>query len=193
MEEVTIVITACNRPDLLEITINSFLQYNTYPIKQWIISEDSGNPNINQKLEKKFPEFMWITGRRGQIKSIDEAYSHVKTEYVFHLEDDWVFLTRRNYIGNSIRLLKDNNGIGQVLFNRNYAELVKDYAIEGGQVVAGGKYRIHEHQMPPKYKISCEYWAHFSFRPSIIRREVFDIVGAFNEVKHFEMDYAQRY
>lgn len=32
-KEVTVFITSFNRPDLLKITLESFLKYNTYPIK----------------------------------------------------------------------------------------------------------------------------------------------------------------
>ncbi len=37
------------------------------------------------------------------------------------------------------------------------------------------------------------YWPNFSFRPSLIRREVFDKVGPFEDIKHFELNYAGRY
>ena len=103
MSEVSIVITSCGRPDLLERTIGSFLKYNPEtPIAQWIISEDSGIPDINKDIVAKYPTFTWIHARerRGQIKSIDEAYSHVKTPYVFHLEEDW-----ETYRGGVIELI----------------------------------------------------------------------------------------
>jgi hypothetical protein len=41
MKEVTLVITSCNRIDLLKKTIASFERFNTYPIKKAIIIEDS--------------------------------------------------------------------------------------------------------------------------------------------------------
>jgi hypothetical protein len=39
---VTIVLTSCNRPDLLKKTLESFIKHNTYPIKEAIIIDDSG-------------------------------------------------------------------------------------------------------------------------------------------------------
>jgi len=149
MEEVTIVITACNRPDLLEITINSFLQYNTYPIKQWIISEDSGNPKVNESLQKKYPDFMWITGRRGQIKSIDEAYSHVDTEYVFHLEDDWETY-KDGAIVESVKILKE--------FPKVSAVMCRDHTPRV----------YHMSENPPLLKC-WGGWGFYSFNPGLRR------------------------
>jgi len=49
MEDVTAVITSCGRFDLLEETLDSFFEFNTYPIKKIIITEDSTE---GKKLEK---------------------------------------------------------------------------------------------------------------------------------------------
>jgi glycosyltransferase involved in cell wall biosynthesis len=115
MEEVSIVITSCGRPDLLEKTIESFLLHNTYPIKKWIITEDSGTKNINKHLEDKYPTFLWLSGDHlGQIKSIDKAYSHVETEYIFHLEDDWETY-KDGAIIESVKILKENSTVSTVM------------------------------------------------------------------------------
>ena len=45
-KEVTLFITSCGRPQLLKQTLDSFVKYNTYPIKEVILCEDSGIPNI---------------------------------------------------------------------------------------------------------------------------------------------------
>ena len=37
MKEVTVVLTACNRADLLEKTLDSFFEMNTYPLKRFNI------------------------------------------------------------------------------------------------------------------------------------------------------------
>jgi len=44
--EVTLFITSCGRPALLRRTLESFVKYNTYPIKEAIVCEDSGIPGI---------------------------------------------------------------------------------------------------------------------------------------------------
>jgi hypothetical protein len=88
---ITVVITACGRPDLLLRTLDSFFKFNTLPVKSIIISEDSGKPNINDEVKKRYPSLTYIDGLQnvGQIASIDRAYALVSTPYIFHLEEDW--------------------------------------------------------------------------------------------------------
>ena len=56
MKEITVVITSCNRPDLLERTFNSFIKTNTYQIKKYIIIEDSGKIGINDFLKETYKD-----------------------------------------------------------------------------------------------------------------------------------------
>ena len=92
-KEVSVVVTACNRPDLLEKTLDSFHKFNTYPIKKFIVIDDSGIAGCNNDLIKKYPLIKFIDNPQniGQVRSIDKAYSMVTTPYVFHMEEDWEF------------------------------------------------------------------------------------------------------
>jgi hypothetical protein len=197
---VTLTMTTCKRYDLFEKTVNSLLRNvkDLYMIERFICIDDNSSHEDRNKMLKNYPffEFMFKKNdQKGHVFSMNAIKKKLTDEdkYILHLEDDWVFLTRRNYIGKSIRVLVNNPGIGQVLFNRNYAETLEDYNIQGGQKIINNKFTIHEFRLPGKYPRSCEYWPHFSFRPSIIKKEVLDRVGTFNNVQHFEMDYAKRY
>jgi hypothetical protein len=44
--EVTLFITSCGRPHLLKRTIESFVKFNSYPMKEVILCEDSGLEGI---------------------------------------------------------------------------------------------------------------------------------------------------
>jgi hypothetical protein len=91
---VTVVLTSCGRQDLLEVTLDSFLQYNTFPIHDFIIIEDGpGDRNLDLIEKYRRFSFEWLcTGTRvGQIAAIDMAYRTVGTDYIFHCEDDWKF------------------------------------------------------------------------------------------------------
>lgn len=94
-KEVTVCITSSNRHDLLEATLDSFVKFNTYRgIREIIVVEDSHSSP--QKLLEKYKKSYSIkliknVTRLGQPLSIDIAYSHVHTDYIFHCEDDWEF------------------------------------------------------------------------------------------------------
>ena len=75
---VTLVITSCGRLDLLEKTIISFFKFNTYPIFECIIVEDSGTVTDLNFLKKYISvpcKFLINEKNIGQILSIDKAYS----------------------------------------------------------------------------------------------------------------------
>lgn len=117
--EVTFVMTSCGRVDLMEQTLDSFFKYNKYPIKRYIITEDSADPNVfaecinlnNKKYGGKL-EFMFNETKLGQVKSIDNAYQTIDTEYVFHCEEDWEFY-RSGFIEASLKVLESDPNILQ--------------------------------------------------------------------------------
>jgi len=111
--EVTFVMTACGRPDLMERTLDSFMRTNKHPIKRYIITEDSGDKTVfeeckrlNQQKYGNKLEFIFNEPKLGQVRSIDLAYSMVDTEYVFHCEEDWEFY-KPGFIEASMIVLKD--------------------------------------------------------------------------------------
>jgi hypothetical protein len=89
--DTTVVVTSCNRHDLLERTLNSFRIFNTYRgIKRILVVED-GDADPGE-ICRKHEAHLLRTGKRiGQPRAIDLAYGQVDTHYIFHLEDDWEF------------------------------------------------------------------------------------------------------
>jgi hypothetical protein len=115
--EVTLFITSCGRPELLGKTLESFVKYNTYPIKEVILCEDSGIPNIVDfaKIILPYPIiFCYNQTRMGQMKTIEKYTQLIKTPYVFHLEDDYEFFDS-GFIELSFRILETDPKISQVL------------------------------------------------------------------------------
>ena len=110
MDNVTVVITACGRTDLLEQTLYTFFKFNTYPITKVIIVEDSGKQQDFRQVQNLVPtELDFIINKEniGQVKSIDAAYSKVETDYIFHCEEDWEFF-KPGFIEKSFEILKTN-------------------------------------------------------------------------------------
>src|SRR5262245_13221273 len=105
--DTTVVVTSCNRHDLLERTLDSFRIYNTYGgIKRVLVVED-GNEDPGGVCRKYDAELLKVGKRIGQARTIDLAYAQVDTPYIFHLEDDWEFY-RSGFIEKSKAIL-DND------------------------------------------------------------------------------------
>jgi hypothetical protein len=112
---VAVVLTSCGRPDLLLRTLDSFFTFNSFPLLQFILVEDG--PDILPEA-RAFPYPMDVeliaTGERvGQIAAIDYAYSRVRADYIFHLEDDWEFYAP-NFIEQSLPVLEHHDSCLQV-------------------------------------------------------------------------------
>jgi hypothetical protein len=110
--DVTLCITSCNRPFLLDKTLESFIKYNTYPIKETYIIDDSGNVGCNDEVIAKYTDILNIKPiynekNIGQIESIDKMYSKVTTPWIFHCEEDWEFL-QPGFIEKSMKIFNDN-------------------------------------------------------------------------------------
>lgn len=103
--DTTVVLTSCQRHDLLERTLNSFRTFNTDDrVGRIVVIEDGdGDPSA---ICRTFGAELIRTGTRiGQIAAIDRAYAEVDTPYIFHLEDDWEFY-RTGFIERSRRILE---------------------------------------------------------------------------------------
>jgi hypothetical protein len=129
---ITFVLTSCGRVDLLERTVESFMQQNSYPIKDYILVDDSGNAEVHDKIKSLFPDWELLLGSpKGQVKCIDEAYSRVKTPYIFHCEDDWEFI-KPYFIEHSLSILEHDPMIMQVwLLNAHKHPVIGVYEAGG--------------------------------------------------------------
>ena len=164
--DVTVIITCCNRIDLLKQTLNSFFKFNTYPIKKIIITEDSGNHSIYSLIPENYKEYFTIIINEtnlGQIRSIDLAYAQVDTDYIFHCEEDWVFY-RHHFIEDSKIILDSNNLIYQVWLRSYYHDIQRDYSFHtlGENISNSG---VHAHRLLS----SKPKWQGFSFNPGLRR------------------------
>jgi hypothetical protein len=103
--DITVVITSCNRHDLLARTLESFLDLETERRVARIIVAEDGNADPKQVCERFGAECFRTGERVGQIRLIDHAYARVTTPFIFHLEDDWEF-TRSGFMERSRAILE---------------------------------------------------------------------------------------
>lgn len=164
--DVTLVVTSCGRFDLLRRTLASFDAFNTAPIREVLITEDSGDQAVQDCIPEHWREhtrFFVNAPRLGQLRSIDLAYSHVKTSWIFHCEDDWEFY-RPGFIEDSRLLLKADPQALQVWL-RSFAH---DLAVHSPYVYLGQRQVI---EGVPCYQVGShkEDWQGFSFNPGLRR------------------------
>ena len=210
--EVTLTITAGRRRALLEQTVDSFLACcdDVDRIDRWICIDDGSDPTDRVALADRYPfiEFIWKDAAdAGHARSLNRLRDLVDTPWWLHLEDDWRFVVPGPHITRAIEILDDDPALGQVLFNRCYAETPADLDLSGGSIhhtPSGARYWRQEHlegdafaahlaALPPGGR-SNAWWPHYSLRPALLRTASVLAVGPYDEAAdHVELDFARRY
>jgi hypothetical protein len=171
---ITMVVTSCDRHDLLRDTLNSFIRVHCGGMRpdRCIVVEDSTIPmpawlqtDINY-YSTNLGCITWFNNgsRRGQVYSIDRAYSFVTIDYVFHLEDDWHF-NECGFMRESMKILQ------------RYPEII--------QVSLRGDTGWHQLIDSPRYpfKIAMPYWGNdwggLSWNPGLRRLSDYKRIGSY--------------
>lgn len=180
---ITAVLTSCGRHDLLAVTVRSFLATNPTPLERLIVVEDGRE--IPDEVRRPFvgSPIDWIsTGKRvGQIAAIDYAYSRVRTPYIFHLEDDWLFY-RSGFLERSLVVLQENPKCVQVHV-RALDDLMGHPLLEHTCLSQGVEWR----QMAYDYFGEEGDWHGFSFNPGLRRLSDYISVGGYGVHTSFDM------
>jgi GR25 family glycosyltransferase involved in LPS biosynthesis len=97
-----------------------------------------------------------------------------------------------DYIETAIKYIDNQDNIKQILFNRNYAEIIEGYNINSH--IKGNDLCIHDYKEGTFPYVNCHYWPHYSFRPSLIDVDTILKLGNFDSSNQFfEMDYARKW
>lgn len=170
--DVTMVLTSCNRPDLLKQTISTIPQETLDKIPTKIIVDDSADTEwFSQLLDENKNGYLknWTIlcneKNLGQPASIDRAYSYVKTKYVFHCEDDWGF-DDGDFISRSLPILDKYDNIIQVTFRKDSPHPTEDDIYEEG---TPSTFRL----LIPGYN----GWPGFTYNPNLFK------FSAYEEIK----------
>ena len=211
--DVTFTMTTCKRYDLFEKTINSVINTftNLNRIYKWIIVDDNTCNDDRNKMKEKYPFINFIFKDqcdKGHSKSMNIILNNIETKYWFHMEDDWTFIEKNDYIAECEKIMKCDNTVKQVAITRNYAEEYKndDINVLGGHYISNNKlsYVVHEYYpsgseeytefLERNKGLTCGYWPHYTLRPSLSLTDDIKTVGYFNnEANHFEMEFSYRY
>lgn len=179
MSDTTVVLTACNRPDLLEVTLDSFVEKNTYPIERFIIIDDGLAPGCNEFVRDKYDlpfVLLYNKVKLAQIRSIDLAYSMVTTPYIFHMEEDWKFL-RPDFIQKSKEIMETDSKIVTVwLRSPQDKTLHHKYSDETYSTQSGLLFKKCDVPYPR------DIWNGFTLNPSLKRVKDYDRVKPYQEL-----------
>ena len=199
--KIILTMTACKRFDLFQQTVNSIT--NTWTdidmIDYWFCVDDNSSQEDRTQMKRKYN---WIDyymkgpeekGHRRSMNIIWDKLNELRPTYWIHMEDDFRFHCRTDYIKTGIKYLENN--IKQVLFNRNYGEQIKDYSISGHVPFGATKEIVlHDHKSGSFNYPNCHYWTDYSFRPSIIKVDAIITLGNYDSANQFfEKDYADRW
>jgi GR25 family glycosyltransferase involved in LPS biosynthesis len=204
---VFISFTTCKRIDLFQETVNSILNHwDVDKIDYWFCVDDNSNIDDRVIMYNKYPWFDFVfktsteKGHRASMNIIWDKLNQLKPKYWIHMEDDFLFYDKMNYVSETIQLFQEcqENGfpeIKQILFNRNYAETIEGLLIKGDKPLPfTDKLVLHNHckgNFPYK---NCHYWPHYSFRPAMILVDAILDLGNYNSLNtFFERDYAERW
>lgn len=206
--QIMITFTTCKRLDLFKQTINSILNHwsDVNKIDYWFCVDDNSSEIDREEMSKLYPwinYYMKTTEEKGHRQSMNIIWNKlnvIKPLYWIHMEDDFLFYYKTNYIETAIDTLNiygksTNFNMKQVLFNRNYSEIIDHYNIKGHIKTSSDNIALHNYISNGEFNyINCHYWPYFSFRPSLIETKAILELGNFDsENQFFEMDYAKKW
>jgi hypothetical protein len=206
--KIFISFTSCKRYHLFSETINSIINHweDIHDIDYWFCVDDNSSEEDRIQMKKKYS---WIDyymnmekekGHRNSMNIIWNKLNELKPTYWIHMEDDFIFHSKMQYISHAIAGLEcckneGYNNVCQMLFNRNYSETIKDYNIKSHiNLIKTQDYVVHEHKQGDFNYLNNHYWPYFSFRPSLINVEAILGIGNFDsDSVFFEKDYAEKW
>jgi hypothetical protein len=222
---ISLTITTCKRYSLFKKTIESFKHYclDSDLINEIFHYDDSSSIEdrvlMYSDLRSLFPNTIihsipfdstnFSSGRRHMEimkiwKSNNEKY---KLDYVFHLEDDWLFTEFFN-LTDSINLLKDNDDIAMVGFSWEKKEFPSELFTpkeigDFWEWYYSDKHEINESlfldsvemkYLPDGFWVNYINWPYFGFRPAVHDVKKLSKLETFNDnLDSFELEFAIRF
>jgi len=113
--DITAFVLSCNRLDLLDQTVQSFLQTRDV-ITRVVILDDSGVEGVFETLVERYghlADVVCFPENRGLWWAKDFMVSFCFTKYIFYVEDDWLFL-QTGYLEKSRAILEEHRTIGSI-------------------------------------------------------------------------------
>ncbi len=163
--DITVVVTSCNRHDLLARTLESFRAQETEGRVARILVAEDGDADPSAVCTRFGAEHFRTGQRVGQVPLIDMAYAKITTPFIFHLEDDWEFY-RPGFMEKSRHFLELDPKILLVqlrAWNDNNGHPISHAAPDHSFGVMAAGY--------------CDLWHGFTFNPGLRRLSDYQRLG----------------
>lgn len=144
--KIILTMTTCKRFDLFSKTVSSMLRFWTdlHLIDAFYVIDDGSSEDERQMMKTMFPFFNYVyksQEKKGHIESmimIWDLLNELRPTYWIHLEDDFLFFKKENYVTRSMNYLQKHN----ISFAHSEANnIVKENV---GQILANPKYKSTE-------------------------------------------------
>jgi glycosyltransferase involved in cell wall biosynthesis len=171
--DITAFVLSCNRLEVLDQTLKSFLATKNLTVKL-VILDDSAEPGVFETLVERYgniSDVICFPRNRGQWWALDFLVSYCDTEYIFYIEDDWQFL-ESGYLERSLNVLKNHRDIGTVdISGRTLAD--QGYVTHEPELVDGEFYykrfwRVSDYHY---------HWYGWTGSPNLKRRDDLILLG----------------
>ena len=155
MKPLTVIVTSCDRWDLLTQTLDSFFALNNHPPVAFHVHNDSINP-VPDEIKIRYQGITWHEGtKRGLSAAWDYLVALVETEYFFNLEDDWLFEGNANFMSDAFKVVDECSQVW-VRHEADHTHPLDDEIIING--------------VPVKATLRIGEWIGFSFNPALRRK-----------------------
>lgn len=164
----SLLVTSCDRDDLLEKTITTYLRNAEVAPREIIIVDNGPKRPMPAFLNRlKHLGVRWINEgmNRGQIYSCDRLWQECKYEYAMWMEEDWVFVCG-DFIKKSFEILEKYPEVLTVTLRGDWGHpLISDSRFP---------FKIAE----PAWK---GVWGGFTFNPGLRRKSDYKRIGTYGK------------
>jgi glycosyltransferase involved in cell wall biosynthesis len=197
---ITVTMTTGKRLALLKRTIQTFVEncLDIDLISRWVVSDDGSTDSDISEMKKEFPFLeIYKNPNHGHASNLNNLFSIPTTQYVYQLEDDWLFIKKGHYIKDSLA----------VMFNNRDIKMVRTNCIKGDVLnVVGVNYIRHEFDIEWRKKgqanwETLSFFPPFTLNPGLQHLPSLLSIGKFGQLPKyephlpsgFETDFAYQY
>lgn len=163
--------TCGRRPNYFRQVMRSFEKFflDREMIKDYIFIDDNTDKKELEKLRNEFQYIKFLENKKGGQLNGLKMLLNLDTDYLVHIEDDFIFLKPRNYIKKSFQIMMINQKIKQVTFRNWNTTRIIDSGLEYGMHVFSPMEKIEWDIIKQN---DCTYPG-LTFNPSVVDYKVF--------------------